>query len=121
MNYEHECSCGHLFTVIKKMEARDNPEYCLVCGNAEVPRRKVPTTIHINKTAAADWNSHAYNPSLGKVVTTQEGRKEAKRRGMTEIGDEPVEKIHKKFDTERKKRAEYNLSDITNLGSITTK
>jgi hypothetical protein len=75
-------------------------------------------------TGAADWDTAHYNPALGKVVKSYaDGRKEAKRRGMTEIGNEPVENIHKKFDTDRQRKREkaYDISEITSLGEVTTK
>lgn len=121
MIYEHVCECGHAFEVVKKIEARDTPEYCSVCGNAEVPRKKVPSSIQIAALSAAEWNSQTYNPALGGVFRDSQAKKEAKRRGLTEIGNEPVDKIHKDFDNERKKKADYDISEITNLGAVNSK
>ena len=50
---------------------------------------------------------------LGKVVKNNaEARKEAKRLGLTEIGNEPVDKIHKKFDNDRAEKLQSRYDSI---------
>jgi putative FmdB family regulatory protein len=120
MIYEFNCPCGNNFTEVRRLSERHQPATCAECS-AEVLKREIPSRTG-GFTGAADWDTAHYNPALGKVVKSYaEGRKEAKRRGMTEIGDEPVEKIHKSFDNQRRRNQEYDLSEITSLGEVNTK
>jgi hypothetical protein len=93
-----------------------------VCGSQNTVRT-IAVSQAFSKTAAGDWNSAHYSPALGKVVKSNaEARRLAKERGMVEVGNESLEKIHKKYDTERQVKAEKGWDDITrsltNLGEI---
>lgn len=112
-------ACEHRFEVIKSVREIDSPEHCEKCGG--VSERTIATTQAF--FGANDWDTAHYSPALGKVVKNNaEARRLAKARGMIEIGDEPVEKIHKKYDQEREQKAERAYSDVvaslTNLGEV---
>lgn len=108
--------------MVKRVAERNEPETCAKC-HASVLKREIPTRLG-GFIGASDWDTAHYNPALGQVVRSYaDGRRVAKQKGMTEIGDEPVEKLHKKYDTERKQRLEksYDISSLTDLGAINTK
>lgn len=55
--------------------------------------------IHFIGTAV---QSPEYNPGLGQVVKNKRHREEiAKEKGLTEVGNEKTESIHKHYDNER--------------------
>ena len=120
MIYEYECQCGYHFEVVKKVEARNEPEHCRHCHRNDVMRREVPSSFLLQKTELADWNTgEHYNPALGtKVKNNLHAKKIAKSKGMTEIGNEDPNKAEKEFKKARKRKASYDISDITNLGEI---
>ena len=120
MIYPYEClKCQSEFEVIKSYRDIENPENCPDCGN-EGERRIARSQSF---SGANDWDTAHYNPAMGKVFKNNaEARREAKRRGLEEIGNEPLDKIHKKYDTERDQKAKKSWDDInSNLGEIRSK
>ena len=98
--YPYECeSCGHTYEVVKSVRDINNVEHCEKCNS--LTKRRIALRQSIDKTAASDWDRMEYNPGLGKALTPMQARKEAKSKGLVEIGTEPVEKIHKHFDKVR--------------------
>jgi len=110
MIYPYLCSnCSHEFEIIKSVRQIDDEELCPECGN--ISDRTISCSQGIDKSSAADWNTPHYNPAFGKHFSSNsQARKEAKKRGMEEIGNEPIDKIHKKFDNDRqeKQRARWD-------------
>ena len=95
MIYPQVCDlCHHEFEVIKSYKDIERPEPCPEC--------KAPETTRViarsqSFSGESDWDSCHYSYALGKVVRNNaELKKEAKRRGLTEVGNEPVDKINKK-------------------------
>ena len=120
MIYEFECSCGKEWTEQLRIADRHQPSKCGGCG-VHVQKREVPTRLG-GIYGAADWDSAHYNLALGQGVRNNlHAKKEAKRRGMSEVGDESIDKLHSKFDNDRKKRLDYDISSITNLGEVRSK
>lgn len=121
MIYPYECtSCGHDFEVYKSYKRIDDPEHCPECS--QVATRYISRNIGFS--GHNDWDTAHYNLALGQVVKSNaEAKRIARERGMEEIGNEPIEKIHKKFDTERQRKIDTAYDDIcsTNLGEIRTK
>ena len=121
MIYPYCCpDCDHNFEVIKSVKAIDDPEHCPECSGLSMRYIAKSQFFYGEK----DWDTAHYNPALGKVVKNNaEGRRIAKEMGMVEVGDEPVDKIHKKFDTERDHKISRTYDDICsdNLGEIRTK
>ncbi len=119
MIYPYECTtCDNAWEVAKPLRAIDDEELC-TCG--EVGRRTISRFGSIDRTSASDWNNVHYNPAFGRSFTSnREARKEAKRKGFIEVGDEPVDKIHKKFDGERQQKLDssYDSLGLTDLGNI---
>lgn len=113
MIYPYYCaSCQQEFEVIKSVQEIDNEENCPLCDNISV--RRIARRQSIDKTAAGDWNNASYNPAFGRHLTPMQARNEAKRRGWTEVGTEPKEKIEKHFAQERQRKQkkswdEFNL------------
>lgn len=110
MIYPHECSvCKEYFEVIKSLKDFDNPEYCPKCGMVGIR-----TIAHRQSFfGAADWDTRHYNPALGMVVrSNKEAQKIARERGMVEIGNENLEKIHRTFDADREKKISSRYDDI---------
>jgi hypothetical protein len=53
-----------------------------------------------------------FSPVLGKVVSsTKEVQKEAKARGMIEVGSEKPETLHKHFDRQREETRRQRYED----------
>lgn len=120
MIYPYRCTkCKHEFDVIKSHKDIDRQETCDKCGETDAIRT-IAKEQAFSKLAAGDWNTPHYNPALGKhFPSNSAARKEAKARGMEEIGNEPVEKIHKKYDNERKAKDKARWDSInTNLGEL---
>ena len=110
MIYPYECtSCGEEFEVIKSYRHIDDDEHCEICdgiGKRLIAQRQ-------SFSGESDWDNVHYNPALGEVVrSNKHASKLARERGMIEIGDEPVENIHKKFDSERDHKINTRYDEI---------
>lgn len=99
MRYDYSCkNCQNEFEVIKPLRDLDNPETCSSCGSCETVR--VVRRFHFY--GANDWDKAEFNPAFGCIVRNNLHRKElAKRHGYEEIGNEPVENIHKHYEAQR--------------------
>ena len=117
MIYPYKCTvCYNDFEVIKPLRNIDDIERCGCGGLGE---RCISRFASFSKLAAGDWDTAHYNPAFGQRFRNNgEAKKEAKRLGFTEVGTEPVEKIHKKFDGDRQKKIETRYDGINDLGSI---
>lgn len=119
MIYEFECSCGEDWTESRMLATRHEPSVCKSCG-ASVLKREIPSRTG-GFVGAGDWDTCTYNRALGQVVRNNlHAKKIAKSRGLTEIGNESIDSIHKKFDMDRDRKREsaYDITQITNLGEI---
>lgn len=110
MIYPHDCpKCQKEFEIIKSVKDFDRDEFCPDCGSLGIK------TIARRQSfiGAADWDTRHYNPALGMVVrSNKEAQKIARERGLVEIGNENVDKIHRTFDTEREKKISTRYDDI---------
>jgi RNA polymerase subunit RPABC4/transcription elongation factor Spt4 len=98
--------CENEFDIIKSHIHIDDPENCPACGSA-LNRRKV--TGGIGFFGASDWQGAFFSHALGKVVSSRaEESRIAKAMGMQEVGNEPVDKIHKYYDEQREKELDLN-------------
>lgn len=102
--YTYMCcdeACAIQFEVVKPLRELDVPETCLKCEGAS--QRRISRT---NFTNAGDWKSQ-YNPAFGCVVKSKAHQREimsrfkGEGREMIEVGNEPVENIHKHYDRQR--------------------
>lgn len=113
MIYEYTCSndkCQHMFDVQKTVAEVSRPEPCPQCGTADARRIYNPWYVH---GSAGDWDKAEYNPAFGQVVRNRQHRAElAKRRGMEEIGNESVDKVHKHFDQTREDKRKQGWDKI---------
>jgi putative FmdB family regulatory protein len=112
MIYPYSCnSCKHDFEVIKSVRHIDDDESCELCGHTAVRTIAKSQAFY----GANDWDTAHYSTVLGmKVRSNKEAQKIARERGLVEVGTENIEKIHKKFDTEREKKIETRYDDILN-------
>lgn len=119
--YPYECQdCAHEFEVVKSIVRIEDMEHCPICGS--IANRYIAKTGGF--IGASDWDTAHYNPAFGKVFKSNaEMRKEAKRRGWDEVGNEAPEKIHKHFDESRQKRLDSALDSTlsTSLGEVRSK
>lgn len=108
--YDYEChNCKHEFEVIKSISRIDDIESCSSCGKTDT--RRIIFRFHFY--GASDWDKGEYNPAFGKFIRNARHRKEeAKRRGMIEVGNEDVEKIHKRDDDNLKQIIENSWSKV---------
>jgi len=98
--YPYEChNCSHSYEVVKSVAEINTEEKCPKCNH--VTKRTIAKQQSIDKNAASDWNRKEFNPGLGGAFTPREARKEAKRRGLIEVGNEKPEKIEKHYKQQR--------------------
>ncbi len=95
--YEFKCStCEKPFDIVCRVAERDDAYSCPDCGASGVRQLSMPA---IDKSAAGDWNNVSYNPGLGTWTKSwKHGREIAKSRGLEEVGNEPLDKLHKKAE-----------------------
>lgn len=99
--YSWGCREGHEWDVVSTVAERKNPQACPTCGGEGLLCEVY--SLNIDKTAAGSWNQASYNPGLGCwTESTKHARQIAKARGLEEIGNEPVENVHKHYDQQRK-------------------
>ncbi len=103
--YPYSCDvCHHYFDVIKPMGNLDDSEYCKICGGPAF--RGIAHTAFIG---GGDW-IETYNPAFGCVVKSKRHQRQiladfkAKGKEFVEIGNEPVENIHKNFEKQREQK-----------------
>jgi putative FmdB family regulatory protein len=99
--YPYRCiGCESRFDVVKSMSRIDDDEFC-PCGS--------PASRSIGLTSIAntgDWKP-TFNPAFGQVVKSKAHQREIlseykdKGRDFIEVGNEPVENIHKYYDAQR--------------------
>ncbi len=103
--YPYSCqSCDNAFEVIKSLSRYDTEETCTKCGG--LAQRRI---ARCNFMGAKDWEP-SYNPAFGCVVKSKAHQREILSRykdhgkEFIEIGNEPVENIHKHFDRQREEK-----------------
>lgn len=106
--YEYACP-DHTWDVVKPMAAIDHPEACPACGRPGERQVTLPAPV---SPTAGDWNRGEFNPGLGcHTKSWKHARQIAKARGLEEVGTEPVEKIHQRFDRQREETAAQRWAD----------
>jgi hypothetical protein len=85
-------------------------ELCEKCGESAT-RQFMPRHLYFTGTKVEEAE---YNPGLGCITKNKYHRAEiAKRKGLTEIGNEPPERIHKHFEKVREEKREKAWEDVT--------
>lgn len=110
--YLYECpACQARFDVVKSVAQINDSERCGCGSEAE---RKIS---RVNFTNAGDWHP-TYNPALGQVVRSKAhlrsilaDHKARTGTEMIEVGNEPVENIHKRADRHRAEAREKTWSE----------
>lgn len=88
-------------------------ENCSTCNNVAERRLGRPSLVRVN-----DW-TESYNPAFGKVVRSKAHQREIlaeyrdQGREFIEVGNEPVEQIHKHFDGQREAKRVERWSEPT--------
>lgn len=99
MRYRYCPGCNSTVESIKYLKGSRVLSECPKCTNS-IDVGPAPSKIHF---VGASVQNAEYNPAFGCVVKNKQHRNElAKQKGMEEIGNEPVEKIHTHYDAERK-------------------
>jgi hypothetical protein len=79
----------------------DNVETCPACGSQDNRRKVIGGTGFFGEK---DWDTKHFSHALGKVVKSYADEKRiAREMGMEEIGNEPVDNVHKYFEERKKK------------------
>lgn len=121
MIYPYLCSsCEHSFDVIKSLGEINTEEICEKCGNVATR-----TIGRFSFAGASDWKPE-FNPAFGCVVKSKRHQREILSRfshqgkEFIEIGNEPVEKLHKKFDSQREAahQARWSESSDKIIGEV---
>ena len=98
------------------MADRLRPAEC-ACGEMVI-KREIPSRLG-GFVGAGDWDSAHYNAALGKGFRNNlDARRYAKANGLTEVGNEDPVKVGDSYERDRKKRLDYDISSITNLGEL---
>jgi putative FmdB family regulatory protein len=108
--YPYRCGqCACEFEVVKPLAEIDRLERCTGCGSEETARYIARTHFY----GASDWDRAEFNPGLGCVVRNRFHRAElARRQGLVEVGNEPVENLHKMAEAERSRRHEESWARV---------
>lgn len=107
--YDWRCAkCDKEFDLVQSIKGYDGRGTCPTCGN--VSRERIIKGVHF--IGAAVENAE-YNPALGQVVKNSRHRADiAKQKGLVEIGNEPTEKIHKKFEQDRAEKLKKSWDEV---------
>ena len=107
--YEYFCEpCSKQYDVIKSIKVYDKKDPCPECG--KVGYRILSANIQFLGSKVEDAE---YNPAFGTIVKSKRHRDElAKQKNMVEIGNEKVENIHNKFDSDRAQKLAKSYEDI---------
>lgn len=107
MIYPYRCPGAHEFEVYKPIADIAREEKCPQCGEVAV-RYIARTHFYGAKVEDAEWN-----PAFGQVVKNTKHRKQlAKEKGMEEIGNEPVENVHKHFEKQKERELEQSWDKV---------
>lgn len=87
MIYEYSCSnCEIILEIRKRISLCDEAEHCQTCG------KLLTKLISLTHSYGAKPDEPKFNAAFGKVLTYSQAKKEAKARGMIEVGNEDVKK-----------------------------
>lgn len=108
--YEFEClKCEKNFETIESIKDYDGDGQCPTCGNISRERIFSSKVLFIGTKV----ENAEYNPAFGQVVKNSQHRKElAKQKGLIEVGTEPPEKIHKKFESDKQEQLKKSWDDV---------
>lgn len=112
--YDYRCSeCKHEFDVTKPISSIDDVECCPSC------LASCDHSTRIIKTSKEFFGEKPEEPffsvALGKMVSgNKDLRRQAKERGLIEVGNENVEKMIDRSDRERERRSQEKWSDYIN-------
>lgn len=110
--YEWACD-QHYWEVFCKIAEMDDPQTCPKCGKPGVRQLSAP---NVDRTSAGSWNQQSFNPGLGCWTKSwKHGREIAKARGLEEVGDEPPENLHKKYEKQRAETRKARWADDREL------
>lgn len=102
--YPYYCRpCDVTFDVEKPMTESHSEEHCPRCAGNVV---KGVANFNVDKlclTTGSGVSTEEFNPGLGCwTKSIKDAEKIAESRGLVPIGTEPVEKLHKRAETDRK-------------------
>jgi putative FmdB family regulatory protein len=109
--YDYMCgACSAEFSVVKSMADIDNIEPCPAC-QADCDR-----SCRLITTAKEFYGEKPeepfYSVALGKWVKgNRDNRKQAKERGLIEVGNESIEKEHARYERDRERRSKDRWND----------
>lgn len=113
MIYPYECaSCKHEFEVTKSVRFIDDIESCPICffPNNKSSRKLAKSGFFYG----ASVDEAVYNPGLGMVIKNRKHKAEVLRqKGLVEIGNENIDKIHSSFEKEREKKFNDRYDEIS--------
>ncbi len=108
--YPYECKfCLYHFDIMKTVASIDDDEPCPECDSA------TDRLIARNQSfyGADQWDCVGYDPAFGQIIKDNSHRKRlAKEKGMIEIGNEPVDKMHRHFETQLDKDLDSNWDKV---------
>lgn len=109
MRYRYCPGCGQVVSYERYVADSRVLSNCPEC-NYIVDIGPTPSKIHF---IGSKVEHPEYSPAFGCVIKNKSHRNEmAKQKGMEEIGNEPVEKIHKHFDTMREEKRERSWEEV---------
>lgn len=109
MKYDFHCNqCEVTTEVEKSVDKYNEVGYCIYCGS--VVSRLLPTRFYFHGGKRVD---PYYDQGLGCVVKDTKHRDQiAKSKGVTEVGNESMDKFSKKLKTEKDKKWAHGWDKI---------
>lgn len=114
MIYPYFCvKCDLEFDVVKSMSEFSRQEVCYKCNS--VAEKLIG---RVNLSRVNDW-TESFNPAFGCIVKNKAHQREIlakfkdQGREFEEVGNEPVENIHKHFDRQREEKREERWKEST--------
>jgi putative FmdB family regulatory protein len=112
--YDYRCkSCGHDFDVTKRIADVDQLESCPSCSKECDGSCRLITKA--KEFFGEKPEEPFYSIPLGKWVKgTKDMRRQAKAKGLIEIGNEDVNKLHDRSDREKESRSAKSWNEFIN-------
>lgn len=111
--YDFCCTAGHEFAVVKHMSEYD-PKAPVTCDCG------APASRDMSKSQSSFYGAKVedahFSPVLGRVVSSnKEVQREARSRGMIEVGTEKPETLHKHFERQREETRVRRYEDAARV------
>lgn len=112
--YDYRCKgCGTDFEVMKRIAIADEVETCPSCSGECDKTHRIITKG--KEFYGEKPDEPFYSVALGKWVKgNNDLRRQAKAKGLIEVGNEDINKLHDRTDRERERKSAQSWQDFIN-------